>query len=228
MINFPFMKKFTVFLFLLFIFILHSCEYQSSEVYNRPVNRDISPPNIQVVELNIGEDTIFVYWSLEVKFKFHSDNQAIRQVRFLVDEKDLGFVNSDSGSFGLPVQNMGKGLHDLSIRIYTSSGTGSFADEFGVEGFVSSKTWKLYIQDSYNPAMTRTVENGLLHIKWNPYHASNFKEYIICKWGEYGSESEIFRTQTTEFIDSSYVGEQTRYFLKVATPGNNSTESFTR
>ncbi len=71
------MKKTSFLPLLVLMFFLYSCEYQSSEVYNRPVNKDIAPPQIQVVELNIDEDTVCIYRSMEIKFKFESDNQAI-------------------------------------------------------------------------------------------------------------------------------------------------------
>jgi hypothetical protein len=214
------MKK-TLFLPLLVSMVfLYSCEYQSSEVYNRPINRNIAPPQIQVVELNIDEDTLFIYWSMEIKFKFHSDNQAIQGVRFSIDGVDMGTVNSETGTFNIPGYNLGEGLHELSIDVYTASGTGSFADEFGAESFVFSKSWKMVIQDNYEPVLTKSVEDGLLHIKWKPYHASNFKEYIIGKWGENSYESEITRTKTNEFTDSSYVGEQSRYYISVISKDN--------
>jgi len=214
------MKKIPFFSLLLFIFILYSCEYQSDEVYNRPVNRDVAPPHIQVVELNIDEDTLFVYQSREIKFKFHSDNQAIRLVRFLVDGEVIGIVYSDYGNFELPVRYIGEGLHDFSIEIYTGAGTGSLADELGIEGYLSSNTWKLLIQNNYYPVIIKTIENGLLHLKWNAFHGSDFKEYIISKWGENYNETEIARTGTNEFIDNSYVGEETKYFVRVQTKGD--------
>ncbi len=214
------MKKAVFLPLLVLMVLLCSCEYQSSEVYNRPVNRDIAPPQIQVVDLNIEEDTIFVYWSMEVRFKFQSDNQAIKGVRFLIDGVDHGTVQSETGTFTIPGYNVGEGLHDLTIEVYTASGTGSFADEFGAEGFVSSQSWKMVILNTYDAAMIKTVKNGLLHLKWNPYLASDFKEYIIGKWGENSYETEIGRVTTNEFTDSTYVGEQSRYYISVISRDN--------
>ncbi len=202
------MKKASFLPLLVLMFFLYSCEYQSSEVYNRPVNRDIAPPNIQVVELNIDADTLCIYRNMEVKFKFESDHQAITMTRFSIDGKVIGKVDSGTGTFTIPEVSMVEGLYELAIEVYTVSGTGSLADEFGAESFVSSHTWKLVILNTYNPQMTKTVENGLLHIKWKPFLASNFKEYSICKWVN-GSECEITSIKTSEFIDSTYVGERT-------------------
>lgn len=211
------MKKISFLPLLAFIIFLSSCEYQTSEVYNRPVNRNIAPPNIQVVELNIDEDTLIIYWSMEIKFKFHSDNQAIKTTRFLIDGKSIGTVESDTGSFTVSGTNIEEGLHVLTVEICTASGTGSLADDMGAETFVSSQSWKLVISKGYYAGVKKTVENGLLHIKWNPYYASNFKEYIICKWGEGSWDYEITKVGTCEYIDSSYVGEWATYSVSVNT-----------
>jgi hypothetical protein len=208
-------KYFLLIQILLAAFSFYSCEYKTDEVYNRPVNRNPVPPQIQALELNIDEDTLFVYQSMDIKFKFKSDNQAIRAVRFLIDGVEMGIVESDNGTFTIWGYNVGEGLHEMSIEIYTASGSGSFADEFGAESFLSSNSWKIVVENTYDPALSKTIENGLLHISWKPFHASNFKEYIISRLDEYSQEREITRVNGTEFTDSSYVGEQTRYYISV-------------
>ena len=206
---------------LLLILLLYSCEYQPSEVYNRTVNQDVPAPQIQVVELNIDADTLYLYSSLEIKFRFQSSNQAITAVNFLIDGTSVGSVYSASGTFTLQTGQIAAGTHDLGIEVYTSSGTGSLAEELGMEGYVASQSWKLVILDFYYPEISKTIENGLLHLKWNNYKASNFKEYAIVKAGPFLNETEIKRVKTSEFTDSSYVGEWAYYSVRVITKDDN-------
>ncbi len=213
---------------LLFILLLYSCEYQPSEVYNRTVNQDVAAPQIQVVELNIDADTLYLYSSLEIKFRFQSSNQAITAVNFLIDGVSVGTVYSASGTFTLQTGQITKGLHDLGIEVYTSSGTGSLAEELGAEGYVASQSWKLVIQDYYYAEINKNIDNGFLHLTWNEYNASNFKEYVIYKSSPIMGETEIKRVNTSEFTDSSYVGEWAYYNVRVITRDGNtfSTNNF--
>jgi hypothetical protein len=199
---------------LLVVFIACSCEFQPSEVYNRTVNRDVTAPQIQVVELNIDADTLYLYGSVNIKFKFKSNNQAIELVNFLIDGVDIGSVSSESGIFYLQCGEVKDGTHELKIEVYTASGTGSLAEELGAEAFVASQSWTLILDRSYVPAIWSTVENGLLHVKWTDYRASNLKEYVIHKGF---SDQVTRRTKTSEFVDSSYVGEYTSYIVDVVT-----------
>ena len=48
------------FLLLLAVF-LQSCEYNPLDVYERPVTKDVTPPQIQTLILDINYDTIFLY-----------------------------------------------------------------------------------------------------------------------------------------------------------------------
>ncbi len=214
------MKNASFLIPLLAAIILFSCEYQPSEVYNRTVNRDVTPPLIQAVELNIDADTLYLYNSMEIKFQFQSDNQEINLVNFSIDGIDLGSENSGSGTFQLQTGQLAVGIHDLVIEVYTGSGTGSLADELGVEGFVASESWKLVMMDYYFPEISKTVENGLLKIKWKEYRASNFMEYAISRSGPHLNDTEIKRVKTNEFIDSTYVGELAQYYVQAITREN--------
>ncbi len=211
------MKKISQLPLLVLLLFLYSCEFEPSEVYNRKVNRDVPAPQIQVVELNLDTDTIFLYNSLEIKFEFQSSNQAITGVNFLLDGVSVGTVYSASGTFTLQTGQIAKGMHDLDIEVYTGAGTGSLADVLGVEGYVASQSWKLVMQDYYYPEISKSIENGFLHLTWNKYNASNFKEYVIYKASPIMGETEIKRVNTNEFTDSSYVGEWAYYYMRVIT-----------
>jgi hypothetical protein len=198
-----------ILLFLLLFLISTGCEYPLNEIYNRKVKQDVTAPNIQVVELNLDADTLYVYENFNIRFKFTTDNQSIQRISLLIDRNEKGSVESDTGTFFVDCQALYSGVHDLTINIYTATGTGSLAEELGAEHFVGSRTWKLvFISGGYYPDVKFKAKDGLLHLYWTAYMASNFKEYIIYRNGQ------LFKTRNNEFVDSIYVGEGASYTLK--------------
>ncbi|MGD0755845.1 MAG: hypothetical protein ABR927_12375, partial [Bacteroidales bacterium] len=98
---------------LLFAVLLQSCEYNPMEVYERPVTKDVSPPQIQTLVLNINYDTIFLYPEKIINFRFSSSNQEIKMVRFVIDNDPQFTVNSDNGTFDLTYGTLSDGMHTL-------------------------------------------------------------------------------------------------------------------
>jgi len=197
------------------------CEYQTDEIYNRKVNPDVSPPDIQVIDLNIISDTLYVYGSVTIRFKFTAGNLEVKKVSLLIDGEEKGVVFSDGGSFNLSLSNQRPGIHDLSVRIYTTTGSGSLAEEFDAESYTENRTWKLvYLPQGYNLEISSSTEDGLLHLHWNRYLSSDLKEYIVYKRNSSFAYSEIYRTRLNEYIDSAYVGEDAEYAIKVVTDDN--------
>lgn len=211
------MKKCTFWLIAFVSFLVQSCEYESHKVYNLPVNTNISPPNIQTIELNFETDTLVMYGATSVNFKFKSDNQQIEMVKLLVDNTEIGTVYGDNGSFNIYADDLSSGGHDLELLIFTGSGSGSIADALGAESYIASKSWKLVVYYNYVQDIVSYVKDGLLHIRWNRYLASNFEEYVIKKSGGMLGSAEIARIKSNEFIDSSYVGEMANYSIIVLT-----------
>jgi hypothetical protein len=215
------MKKASFLSLLLPVYLLCSCEYQPSGIYDHTVSRDVAPPQIQVVELNITSDTLYLYGGMEITFKFSSDHQKISTVQLLIDGTPQGYVNSESGTFYIDGGSLGEGTHDLDIEVYTASGTGSLADYIGAEGFVSSNSWKLIVGSPYEPGLVATAENGLLHLKWAEFRSSNFKEFIVYKSTDPYSNARVIKTTTNEFTDSLYIGEGAKYTVVSITQGDH-------
>ena len=86
---------------LLFAVFLQSCEYNPVDVYERPVTKDVTPPQIQTLILDINYDTIFLYSEKIINFRFSSSNQEIKMVRFVIDNDPKFTVYSDNGTFDL-------------------------------------------------------------------------------------------------------------------------------
>ena len=207
------------FVFLSVIFI-QSCEYEPSGIYERAVNEHISPPVIEPLYLDLEADTIYLYSSKEVNFRFKSSNQAIKTIKFIIDETERYTVDSDNGVFNLHYDQFSDGIHSMVIEIYTASGTRSIAEILGLEGYVFTKSWTLIVDKSSVNQTLATVENGYLKLIWPGYKAPDFNEYIVYRYHGVFEETEIMRMISLEYTDSTYVGEGGHYSVKVSTRNN--------
>ena len=132
-------------LIIAYVALLHACEYEPTKIYNRTVNQNVSPPEIQTVELNLDSDTINLYADKVINFNFTSNNQPIEAVIFTIDNNAPVTVASNNGTFTLDYESLTQGTHTLTIQIYTYSGSGSIADHTGAEGFMTSHSWAIIV-----------------------------------------------------------------------------------
>jgi hypothetical protein len=201
---------------LLFAGLTQKCEYSPINVYERPVSKDILPPQIQTLVLDINYDTIFLYTEKIINFRFSSSNQEIKMVRFVIDNDPKFTINSDNGTFNLTYGTLSDGLHMLVLEVYTATGSNSIAELMGAERYLFSKSWKIIVDRSYYSRTTASASNGYLKLSWPQYRDYDFKEYVITRVLSYNNEVEIKRLKSTEFIDSMYVGEGGSYNVRVS------------
>jgi hypothetical protein len=208
--------KIIEFAFLLLIaVILQSCEYNPLDVYERPVTKDVTPPQIQTLILDINYDTIFLYPEKIINFRFSSSNQEIKMVRFVIDNDPKFTVYSDNGTFDLTYGTLSDGMHTMLLEVYTASGSNSIAELMGAEGFLFSKSWKVFVDRSYYSRTKASVSNGYLKLTWPKYRDYDFEEYVVSRVLSYNNEVVLKRLKSIEFIDSSYVGEGANYIVRV-------------
>lgn len=199
----------------LFSPFFYSCEFETDKVYDRKVDKDVEPPEITVVDLDLESDTIYLFNGRNISFRFTSSNQKINIVRFNVDGNETAVYSTGEGIFLLDYGNMNEGEHTLVLEVVTSSGTNSIADILGAEGYVFSKKWVLNVYKDYNTKLDTRVKNGCLNFSWEKYPVPDFKEYIIYREISYYEKIEVGRTTSLEFTDCSYVGEGGKYFVEV-------------
>lgn len=210
---------FKLLLFLSFFLTLYSCEYELPGVYEPKVVKVIEPPEIQIVQLDLAEDTLFLYESKSVSFKFKSnDVQKIVGVAFYLDDNLFFAVNNDNGFFNLNYGQLSEGIHKLKVQLFVQSGSGSIADKFGSEGFIlnSNKEWILkvdrFADHTYNNQIQTSNSNGYLKLSWPNANTSLFKEFHIYK-----NDILVKKTTINEYIDSSYSVESAYYTTKLLT-----------
>lgn len=194
----------------LFLFTITSCEYNEDGVFERNLNTNVNPPNIETVslDLDLDKDTVELLYN-RVYFNFKSSNQKIKFVIFYIDGDSVGTATTNNGYFDLRYEFLYEKLHRLKLKLFTSSGTGSIADSLNAEGFLfTTKEWVIKVKNTYYYNLTTTVSDGFLKLRWTkPYEPVS--EYIIYYYG-----TEIGRTSACEFIDKGHVGEETTYYVK--------------
>jgi hypothetical protein len=205
------MKLYSAIFFI--ILVLVSCEYEPSGE-NAP---DIKPPNSLApleVDLNVEGDTIYVIVEGNVDFKFQTSERTFHWVKFCIGI-NCEIYNSLTGSFEIRVdKNVWPGTHNLTIEVYTGSGSGSIADVLGVEGFLYSRSWTVIVENFI------AFDDGNLKLTWNKYSDPDFKEYVIVKTPEGASGytmAVIDDPDSTVVYDDSYFGGRAEYRVEVNT-----------
>lgn len=200
---------------LLFTFLLFSCEFETDRVYYRAVDRDVKAPEVSVVDLDLDNDTIYLFYGRNIPFRFISNNQPVESVKIIVDGTETQAFTSGEGVFLLDHYRLEEGQHTLKLELITSSGTNSIADILGAEGYIFSKSWVLYVVKDFNDKHETRVKNGCLSFSWKKYPAGDFREYVVYREKNYFEKIEVCRTTSTEFTDCSYVGEGGKYYVEV-------------
>lgn len=134
-------KVSTSFTLLLFLTLSSGCEFELTEVYEPEREKDKPPPEITVNYITFLEDTIHLYRNTKFEFSFSSNDQKILGVKVRFNYKDIATFESNEGSFWLMYDDYFARSYNLSIEVYTNSGTGSLADQLDMEQYVLKRDW---------------------------------------------------------------------------------------
>lgn len=219
--KYPFIS---LFIFINMLLLLSGCEYRLKDDYYRELNtRDSANITIDLDTINSG----FVLKG-STTYSFHSETNDLDllSIRVFVDGGEIMNYSTKGGIFQLDGMNYSDGEHELEIVVTTHSGSGSLADLLGAEGFVLSRSWKFYVDNSMPvPVKITNIhnDNGVLKIEWERYTKYNFGKYEIVKvsdelgYGTKVSRSLGFITNPDQnyFYDYSYVGDSAKYQIRV-------------
>jgi hypothetical protein len=195
--------------------VFHACEFDTEKVWDSPADPNAEPPVVDVVQLDLEQDSIWLLYGREVSFRFSSSRDDILGTELLIDNEVNRTFYSNEGVFSLDHFSLSEGLHILQLNVYTTAGTGSIADRLGLESYVFTKTWKLFVIKDYNTSLRTTVEEGCLSLSWKEYPAYDFKEFIIYREEGYNNRMEVGRCTVPEFSDCTYAGEGADYYVEL-------------
>ncbi len=199
-----------------------NCEYEPSGLYERDVDHNVLPPEIQIIELNIEKDSIYLTENKTVRFNFTSNNQDILGVEFLLDLGTKSVIEGSNGTYTINTAGLFKGHHTLTMNLYTKSGTGSIADMRNIEAFKFTKVWDVFYYTNESHQIDTNFHDGYLRLSWESFK-NDFKNYTI-KRNINGTLYKIGESKTNYFIDSTYFGEEAAYQICIGFEGNTEIE----
>lgn len=211
--------------FFTLVVLLASCEYRLKDEYFKEVNRHDSA-NI-LITLNDDDNVCYLSGISTFDYKAYTDSLNLYEIKVFVDSSSVLTSENSTGHFTLDCNNYADGLHSITIVATTSSNSGSIADLVGAEGFIFSRTWDLVVDKSPPEAVQITKiydAGGILKVEWNKYLKPNFWRYEVLKSVNtiYGYQTQslasIAKADRNYFYDSSFVGGEAEYFVRVLTP----------
>jgi len=208
------MKKFSPFPFILFLFVMFSCEYQLSETNIVEIK---TTPEDHVFDLNFSSDldTIEVFDNVEFTYDLNTFGLEIHAGKFTINSVSWE-IDSEKGSFTVYPYNFEPGYYTLKLSLTANSGTGSIADLTGHEIYDYEKEWTLIIDPRDAPSLkvynTITPE-GYLKLYWDTCYQYNFDCYKFYEG--YDLLKVISDKDSTFFIDSTFIGKSSSF--RVAT-----------
>jgi hypothetical protein len=197
------------------VMVLASCEFEPSGEFSPDIKKpDISTP--LVVDLNAAGDTILVDAFSILEFKFQTDDREFHWMKFCIGNHcETASSTDDIYRIFMGMYNMSPGKFDLTVEVFTGTGTGSIADIMGAEGFLYYKKFTLIVVEKLDgiKILSVTPDMGSLKLSWEKYELSDFLEYSIVRCYGYSDEilAVINNQQITSIYDNSYVGGIAEY-----------------
>lgn len=194
-----------------------SCKYSPSGTYEVTVQPVSEAPEIEV-DLNIASDTLLLPVNRDIKITYTTHDSEVRYVVLLFNDGHDYVEEGKSGTFYLKFNNniqQKNTPYSLTIQLFRSSGSGSLADKFGMEGFLYQQVFTVIFLESSDlaPQVTKAYpQNGSMKIEWEKFKGVGFKAYHVFNTEFY--KIDIITDQNiTEVYDPTYVGYVGSYHI---------------
>ncbi len=204
---------------LLLFALIASCQFTPDDIYYVERSKP-EPPEVEVIELSLDTDSIFLTGFQDIRFQFSAGDHNILQVGILIDGEEKYVRSNYRDSFTILASDISEGIHKLTFSVITNSNSGSIADLLGYEGFqFISNEWTLVCVKNDRRAgfIHKQIESGKLKLSWEEHNKTNFKSYRITKrYDNFAGVVKEFRTTVPSLIDEAYVGETAYYDVYTA------------
>ncbi len=216
-------NSFRILLFcLIYLPFFYACEFQPGDL----VYTNVEKPSDQVpmisVNLTPETDTLRLSDPVTIKYKFDASPRDIHWVEFSFDDVVLfqqDYQQNNSLEMNLNPHIYREGLHHLTIKVFTSTNSGSIADKVKAEGYLYQMEWPVLID--FTPLKILKIlevknQAGGALIKWERFSHAAFKNYMLEKIPFFENTTRniavITNPYNTEFFDSEYLeGEKVYY-----------------
>jgi hypothetical protein len=199
---------------LILLLVIASCTFAPDDINYVEVPKP-ELPQIEVIQLSLDRDTIFLIYNRDITFHFSAGSHSIMQVGILIDGEEKYIRSNYRDSFTVLASDMDEGVHKLSFSVITNLNNGSIADLIGYEGlqFISYEWTIICIKNDRRAGfIQQNVENGKLKLNWEEHQKINFKSYRVEKrYHKFSGPVKEFRTSEPFLIDEAFVGERAFY-----------------
>lgn len=210
---------------LVLLFVAVSCDYKSKDRFFRDLDPNAKPPAINL-NINTLSDTVYLPKDQLPTFNITTGIERRQWMVVYLNDVIRDTIQNSTGKFTISLGNsvFSPGIYKLKIRVYLSTGTGSIGDKLDAEHFLYERVWWLMVSD--NPSLGGVItgavpENGNLKVSWTPYKGLGFGSYVLLRtlkgeW-DYDTVAVVNDLTHTWVYDTTYVGEESTYVLKVYT-----------
>jgi hypothetical protein len=216
------MKKIFFFSLIFLLIGLYGCSFEPGGEHFEQLDSTGKLPDIEV-DLNLATDTIYIQKNEWIKFSYKTNGDKVNWAQFIINGQETSRIESKSESIQLSwyFSDVTEGTFPLVMKVFTKSQTGSIADKVGAEGFLMFKEWTIVIKGRYQMGSNiKKCEfvDGSLKIDWEMFKGTDFKSYKVYKDMDYLQNSRILVTtihsqEQTTFIDRTYHGERSNYYI---------------
>ena len=170
--------------YILISFLLISCEYEPTGNYFT----ELTPPeDFITMEILLNNtdpsDTIYICRNTRILIKVQAENKNLRYATVLLNDLEDYFLFSNPFDFVLYPDEIGEGVHKLTVKAVFASGSGSLAEAMGMEGYMGEMSWNIRVipnPGNHFTAGYRLNEDGFLEIYWdNGIPESAIEKYTI-------------------------------------------------
>ena len=190
-----------------------SCEYEPTGSNFREIPEPES--EIPSVTMNLNADEIYIDGRANLIYDVRFTELELLLVEFYLDGNSVGSLETPTGSFEIAPLD---GQYTFEMRIYSSTGSGSIANNIGAEAFIYKKEWTLFVDlSSIRPLeiVMLSKENDRLNCLWRCSPGIDFKAFEIFRKHQAGFQSLGFiqERETRTFSDTDILGGESAYFF---------------
>ena len=198
------MKKLS-YLILTISVLFTSCEYEpnGSNFVQLTPPADSLAIGISLNDIN-PLDTIYIYQDTRILIKINAEKE-LQQATILIDGQELWDNPFD---FTLRPNELGEGVHTLTVKAVFASGSGSLADMMGLEGYMGELSWNIRVipnPESHFEVGYRLNKDGFLEIYWDNIIPENLIEKYTMRVTYADQDSIINNPAQKSFVDYGYV-----------------------
>ena len=148
----------------------NSCTYQPEEEYFKNIEQGTARYSVMLNEYS-AVDTIRIYGYTQFTFNLGISQGKLQKVEVTLNGNVIHSSGQPGGSFAIHQHYLRTGYHELKLQFVATSGTGSIADNEGLEQVQVWRKWvlEIYVDLPAEPLVRTEIKSGYAVVSWTPY-----------------------------------------------------------